>query len=147
MTQPVTIPSLPVIPVSGSRPAAPVADNGHQHPPLGPNEHVPTPANYSFDDLLRGLNPLHHLPVVGTIYRAITGETVPAPERIVVSAVAGAFFGGPLGVLGTIVSTLAEEFIRMGPDPTSPRFDDPESGAKNAAAAAAAWADTSRGSG
>lgn len=147
MTEPVATTSIPVIPVSGSRPTAPVAENSHQNPPLGPHEHVPTPANYSFDDLLRGLNPLHHLPVVGTIYRAITGETVPAPQRIVVSAVAGAFFGGPLGVLGTIVSTLAEEFIRLGPDPSCPRFDDPESGAKNATAAAAAWADTSRGSG
>lgn len=147
MTQPVTIPGIPVIPVAGARPAPPVTDTSRQNPPLGPDEHVPTPANYSFDDLLRGLNPLHHLPVVGMIYRAITGETVPAAERIVVSAVAGAFFGGPLGVLGTIVSTLAEEFIRMGPDPTCPRFDDPESGAKNTAAMAEAWADTSRGSG
>ena len=114
---------------------------------MGPHEHVPQPVDVSFEDLLRGLNPLHHLPVVGMIYREITGETVPAAERIAVSAATGALFGGPLGVLGTIVSTLIEELWRIGPDPTSPRFDDPESGAKNQAAIAAAWADTSRGSG
>lgn len=139
--------AIPVIPVSGARPAATRDHGSPLGPPLGPHEHVPQPVDVSFEDLLRGLNPLHHLPVVGMIYREITGETVPAAERIAVSAATGALFGGPLGVLGTIVSTLIEELWRIGPDPTSPRFDDPESGAKNQAAIAAAWADTSRGSG
>lgn len=133
----------PVIPVSGTARPAP-RENG---PPLGPHEHVPQPVDVSFEDLLRGLNPLHHLPVVGMIYREITGETVPAAERIAVSAASGALFGGPLGALGTIVSTLVEELWRIGPDPSCPSFSDPESGAKNQAASAAAWADMSRGSG
>ena len=91
-------------------------------PPLGENEHLPMPATYSFDDLVRGLNPLHHVPVVGTIYRAVTGETIPAAERIAVSVVTSALMGGPLGILATIVSTLVEELWRMGPDPSTPRW-------------------------
>jgi len=35
-----------------------------------------------FKDVLRALNPLQHVPVVGTIYRAVTGDTIPAPLRI-----------------------------------------------------------------
>ena len=80
------------------------------------------PATYSFDDLVRGLNPLHHLPVVGMIYRAATGETIPAAERIAGSAISGAFFGGPLGVLGTVVTSFVEELIRIGPDPRMPKW-------------------------
>ena len=48
-------------------------------PPLGPDEHIETPTTYSFDYIVRGLSPLHHAPVDGTIYRALTafgyGET------------------------------------------------------------------------
>ena len=135
----------PVIPVFGARPATPLgpADGG---PPVGGEQAEPRPAQTSFEDILRGLNPLHHLPVVGMIYRAITGETVPAAERVAVSALAGALMGGPLGVLGTLVAILAEEIWDAGPDPAGPQWRDPDSGAKNQAAAAAAWG-TPSGSG
>jgi len=106
----------PHITVSAQRPT-PLAG-----PPLGPDEVAPVPFTGSFDDLLRGLNPLHHLPVVGTIYRAVTGETIPAAQRIAGAALTGAFFGGPLGVLGTVVTSFVEELIRIGPDPRMPKW-------------------------
>lgn len=111
-----------VISVIANRPPVERARPADGGPPLGENEAVPMPAPYSFDDLVRGLNPLHHLPVVGMIYRAATGETIPAPERIAGSALTGALLGGPLGVLGTVVTSFVEELFRIGPDPRMPKW-------------------------
>lgn len=35
----------------------------------------------TFGVILSDLNPLQYLPVVGTIYRALTGDTIPKPIR------------------------------------------------------------------
>jgi hypothetical protein len=35
------------------------------------------PGDISFGDVLSALNPLQYLPVVGSIYRAVTGDTIP----------------------------------------------------------------------
>jgi hypothetical protein len=79
------------------------ADGG---PPLGPDEAAPIPGGeMSFDDVLKGLNPLHHLPVVGTIYRAATGETIHPVFRVL----GGALFGGVPGMLVGAVMAMIEE--------------------------------------
>lgn len=75
-------------------------------PRLGPDEHVPTPGTLSFDEVLRALNPLHHLPVVGSIYRAATGETISPALRVLGAAA----FGGPIGMLSTAIFAAIEEF-------------------------------------
>lgn len=54
------------------------------------------------DVLLDIVNPLQHIPVVGSIYRSLTGDTQSATANIV----GGGLFGGPLGLLGGVVSTL-----------------------------------------
>jgi hypothetical protein len=128
--------AIPEIPVSGAR----------------PEPQAPAPAaeaeESTFETLLRGLNPLHHLPVVGMIYRAATGETVPMAERFAVSAVASAFLGGPLGILGAVVGMAAEEIWKMTRDPSSPHYIDPASGERNQAAIAASAGDmAAQGSG
>jgi hypothetical protein len=141
MSNPVGDAAVPVIPVIGARPAA-VAGGGSSLDPGAeavPGEGV---GESTFEMLLRGLNPLHHLPVVGMIYRAVTGETVPGAERIAVSAVTSAFIGGPLGILGTVVGMAAEEIWKMAMDPNSLHYIDPASGARNQAAVAASAGDT-----
>lgn len=50
---------------------------------------------FTFGDFLDIINPLQHIPVVGTIYRAITGDTMEAGSEIA----GGALFGGPIGAL------------------------------------------------
>jgi hypothetical protein len=45
-------------------------------PALGPDEAIPIPGDITFDEVLQGLNPLHHLPGVGIAYRAVTGEDI-----------------------------------------------------------------------
>lgn len=58
----------------------------------------------SFWDLLDVINPLQHIPVVSTLYRAVTGDEIGAVPRIV----GGTLFGGPLGLIGAV----ANEVVR-----------------------------------
>ncbi len=50
-------------------------------------------ADFSFHDLLSVVNPLQHLPVVSTIYRAITGDTIRPLERIAGDSLYGGLWG------------------------------------------------------
>lgn len=58
----------------------------------------------TFGDLLDVVNPLQHLPVVGDIYRALTGDQISSGARLA----GGTLFGGPVGLVGS-VATLAVE--------------------------------------
>jgi hypothetical protein len=49
----------------------------------------------TFSDIVDALNPLHHIPFVGSIYRNITGDEIDPAMRVA----GGALFGGPIGVL------------------------------------------------
>jgi hypothetical protein len=58
----------------------------------------------AFDDLLDIVNPLQHLPVVGTLYRAITDDRIGT-----VAKVAGdALYGGLWGAVGAVADTAFE---------------------------------------
>ncbi len=60
-------------------------------PPVAPEHHM------TFRQVLSALNPLQYLPVIGTIYRAVTGDQIPEALRTVGSIVVGALTGGPIG--------------------------------------------------
>lgn len=47
----------------------------------------------NFYDLLDAINPLHHIPVVGAIYRELSGDEISPASRVA----GGALFGGPIG--------------------------------------------------
>lgn len=49
--------------------------------------------DFSFHNLLSIINPLQHLPVIGTIYRAITGDTIGTPEKIAGDTLYGGLWG------------------------------------------------------
>lgn len=68
-------------------------------------------ANISFNDFLDIFNPLQHIPVVGTLYRAITGDTVSPSARVM----GGALYGGPVGAVAGMVSAVGEQ--TTGADP------------------------------
>jgi hypothetical protein len=59
----------------------------------------------TFDDLLDVINPLHHLPIVGFIYRSITGDTISPASRVT----GGALFGGLVGFAASVADTVLEE--------------------------------------
>lgn len=59
----------------------------------------------TFGDLLDIINPLQHIPVVGTLYRALSGDEISGFARV-----AGDFlFGGPLGLMAGMASASIEE--------------------------------------
>ncbi|MCZ6609317.1 MAG: hypothetical protein O7A66_04850 [Alphaproteobacteria bacterium] len=59
----------------------------------------------TFDDVLDVINPLHHLPIIGAIYRDITGDTISAASKVT----GGALFGGPIGLAVAVADTVLEE--------------------------------------
>lgn len=58
-----------------------------------------------FDTILDIVNPLQHIPIVSTIYRAITGDQIAGPARLI----GGALFGGPLGFASALTNLVVEE--------------------------------------
>jgi hypothetical protein len=74
---------------------------------IAPQTAVPTAANaksttssdwdFSFHNLLDIINPLQHLPIVGTLYRAITGSHIGIPEKIAGDALYGGLWGAVSG--------------------------------------------------
>ncbi len=53
--------------------------------------------DFSFHNLLDIINPLEHLPIIGTIYRAITGTHIGIPEKIAGDALYGGLWGAVSG--------------------------------------------------
>jgi len=70
-----------------------------------PAETLADKMSVGFEDLLDVVNPLQQLPVVSSVYREATGETISIPARL-----AGGFlFGGPAGLIGSAAMVLFEE--------------------------------------
>lgn len=67
-----------------------------------------------FRDLLDIVNPLHHIPVVGSLYRKLTGDVIAPAFRIA----GGALFGGPLGAAFAAANVVMQQVITR--DPAAP---------------------------
>jgi hypothetical protein len=70
----------------------------------------------SFHDVLSAMNPLQYLPVVGTIYRAVTGDAIPEALRRGGSMLVSGLLGGPIGLTINIATTLAEKVTGIDPE-------------------------------
>ena len=73
---------------------------------LGPDAEAATvDAELRFEDLVDLINPLHHLPFVGSFYRSVSGDEITAAARIM----GAMLYAGPLGfVFATADSLFAE---------------------------------------
>jgi hypothetical protein len=78
-------------------------------------QYQPQPGVITKDDLVHAMNPLQHVPVVGIIYRAISGDTLPAPLAILGSVAVGAATLGPIGIAGTAMISFVTELLHLGP--------------------------------
>ncbi|MGB1539373.1 MAG: hypothetical protein ACPG80_00275 [Rickettsiales bacterium] len=58
---------------------------------------------FGFDDLLDFINPLQHIPVVSTIYRAVTGDEIGTGPRIFGGAVLGGVVGAGMALANAAV--------------------------------------------
>jgi hypothetical protein len=59
----------------------------------------------TFRDLLDIVNPLQHIPIISTIYRKLTGDTIDPASRVA----GGAVFGGVIGAAVSAVNALVAE--------------------------------------
>lgn len=62
-------------------------------------------SDYSFWDFLDLINPLQHIPVVNTIYREITGDTIKPEMKLA----GGAALGGVFGLVTSLADVIFEQ--------------------------------------
>ncbi len=93
--------------------AAQPAPNAAAAPHSG--KHV-APHKSAFHTLLSELNPLQYLPVVGTLYRAITGDTISETARMAGSLVVSGLTGGPIGIAMNVGATALEHVLGIDPE-------------------------------
>jgi hypothetical protein len=81
-----------------------------------------------FETRLADLNPLQYVPVVGMIYRAITGEHLDPAWRVGGAVVTGVLMGGPVGIVTSLLGVGLEELFHRvigdtaaQPDPAAHR--------------------------
>ncbi len=60
---------------------------------------------FTFADFLDLINPLQHIPIISTIYRAITGDKIDPGARVI----GGGIFGGPIGLVASAVNAVIAE--------------------------------------
>ncbi len=60
---------------------------------------------FTFLDFIDIINPLQHIPVVGTLYREMTGDQIDPGSRIA----GGSLFGGPIGAAVSLVDVAVEQ--------------------------------------
>jgi hypothetical protein len=88
-----------------------------EEPAEGPPERPTSEKPFGFGDLIDIINPLQHIPLIGTLYRNITGDEIRGSGRIL----GGALFGGPMGAASSMVNVLVEH--DTGRDMTELAFD------------------------
>jgi hypothetical protein len=66
---------------------------------------APDEGGATFDDLLDIVNPLQHIPIVSTIYRAITGDHIKTFPKIA----GDMLYGGVTGFLGSLADSIFEK--------------------------------------
>jgi hypothetical protein len=71
----------------------------------GAKSHFWSGSSFGFTDILAAINPLQHIPIVGPLYRAITGDTIGNAARIVGDAI----YGGPIGLASGVVDVAVVE--------------------------------------
>jgi hypothetical protein len=73
--------------------------------PAPTKSHLWDGSSFGFTDILGALNPLQHLPIIGTIYRAVTGDTIGNVARVV----GDGLYGGLLGVASGAIDVATSE--------------------------------------
>jgi hypothetical protein len=106
---------IPTFGQHGARQCDHYAQNAHAYsPPVKRNaeRHAPDLAyhtmenedEYTFGDIIDMINPLQHLPIIGTLYRKFTGDTIKPMSNII----GGAIFGGPVGAVSSTINVVAK---------------------------------------
>jgi hypothetical protein len=70
----------------------------------------------NFHVLLSELNPLQYVPVIGTLYRSTTGDTIPQASREIGGLVMGGLISGPFGVVTGLATLVLEKITGIDPE-------------------------------
>jgi hypothetical protein len=73
--------------------------------PPSPAQSLWSKGGFGFKDLLDIVNPLQHLPVIGSVYRYLTGDEPSGGARLV----GDALYGGPIGLGVGVVSSMLSD--------------------------------------
>jgi hypothetical protein len=84
--------------INATLPATPASTPADSQSASSKSESKSSDWDFSFHNLLDIINPLEHLPIIGTIYRAITGTHIGIPEKIAGDALYGGLWGAVSGV-------------------------------------------------
>jgi hypothetical protein len=109
---------------TGATPSIDPYRRAPDYTPKAPSE------DFSFGDALDIVNPLQHLPLVGWLYREITGDTIKPAAAIV----GGALYGGPIGFAGAMLSAAFENMSGEAPEEAVARLILPSDQARGLAA-------------
>ena len=101
-----TIPSLTITPLSDR--AAYVSSKFANAGAASPYA-MTTEGTLSFGDIVDAINPLQHLPIIGNIYRAVTGDESSVGAQLA----GGTLYGGALGGLISVASAVFGELFSM----------------------------------
>jgi hypothetical protein len=76
----------------------------------------------TFHELLSELNPLQYLPVIGTLFRALTGDTIPQSALDAGSMVVSGLIAGPIGVALDVGELAIEKVTGIDPEKIADRM-------------------------
>ena len=60
---------------------------------------------FTFLDFLDIINPLQHIPIIGTLYRQMTGDTLDPGSRVI----GGTLFLGPFGTVASLANVIIDD--------------------------------------
>jgi hypothetical protein len=78
---------------------------GRAVPAAGADAAGDSDSGFSFDDLLDVVNPLQHIPIVGTLYRHLTGDTIKTLPKIA----GDTLYGGLTGFASSVADSIFEK--------------------------------------
>jgi len=90
--------------------------SAHQYNPIaqGPGAAIAAAKtdgqSFGFSDLLAIANPLQHIPVVSTLYRHLTGDTISPAAKVV----GDTLYGGPMGMASSMGDLLLQKLTGKG---------------------------------
>ncbi len=95
---------------SGATYSAATRSTAAQPAPLSPIIRSPTEEPYnakgemSFSDFLDIINPLQHIPIVSSIYRAVSGDTIKPASQVIGGILYGGVVGGATSIASAIIA-------------------------------------------
>ncbi len=98
---------MTVTPFPLATPAQPIAPTPSSHVRAGDTagERFFGEDGFTFEDFLDLINPLQHIPIVSTVYRATTGDEISMGARVL----GGALFGGIVGLISAVINAIIED--------------------------------------